>query len=148
MDRSELETDLNAKTQELQVEYAPYFRPVQLDSMLWNRYGPQDSVSAHADDETILGSNPTVVSLSLGETRVFKVGLNKNEKKHKKKEQNKTKPNAFVLKDGDLLMMCGTTQKYRVHWIDKLKKTISASSPPPPPPLRYNVTLRPDRTGE
>ncbi|MCH8245369.1 MAG: alpha-ketoglutarate-dependent dioxygenase AlkB [Bacteroidetes bacterium] len=36
-------------------------------------FGGQDSIGRHADDESELGVEPIVASVSLGETRVFRL---------------------------------------------------------------------------
>ncbi len=47
------------------------------NSMLANLYRDgHDSVAWHADDETSLGPNPTIASLSFGDTRNFEMRQN------------------------------------------------------------------------
>ena len=72
--RVQLNDELNRRTQTLQRKYAPYFRPIRVNSVLANRYkGPRDSISAHSDNEPLFGRNPTIISLTLGPPRVFKL---------------------------------------------------------------------------
>jgi alkylated DNA repair dioxygenase AlkB len=86
---------------------------VDFNSVLINLYrNQQDSVGWHSDDEPELGQNPVIASLSLGETRTFKL-------KHKTKKQEK--PLAIDLVHGSLLLMAGTTQACWLHAIDKVR---------------------------
>ena len=103
---------------------APYLGATRLNSALVNcyRHG-QDSVAWHSDDEPELGTNPVVVSLSLGEHRVFQL---RHKMDHKEKYQ-------ILLQDGDLLMMYGKTQHYWQHQIPKTRKQVGA---------RINITYR------
>lgn len=83
----------------------------RFNSVLINLYrDQQDSVGWHSDDEHELGRNPVIGSLSLGETRTFKL-------KHKSKKQEKQY--AFDLTNGSLLVMAGATQKHWLHSVDK-----------------------------
>jgi alkylated DNA repair dioxygenase AlkB len=88
---------------------------VRFNSVLINLYrDQQDSVGWHSDDEPELGRNPVIGSLSLGETRTFKL-------KHKTKKQEK--PLAIDLTHGSLLVMAGATQQCWLHAIDKERAT-------------------------
>ncbi|KNC96848.1 uncharacterized protein SPPG_07680 [Spizellomyces punctatus DAOM BR117] len=80
------------------------------------------SITYHADDESFLGPNPSIASLTLGGTRDFLM-------KHK---EDKSKKEKFVLEDGDLLVMQGTTQK---EWLHAIPKRATASP-------RINITFR------
>ncbi|MCG8671996.1 MAG: alpha-ketoglutarate-dependent dioxygenase AlkB [Pseudomonadales bacterium] len=85
------------------------------NSLLANYYRDgQDSVSWHADDETELGTNPVIASLSLGETRRFSL-------KHKHDKSFDTLH--LDLHQGDLLIMAGETQHHWLHQVAKTKKT-------------------------
>lgn len=79
-----------------------------------------DSVSWHADDETDLGENPVIASLSLGATRDFLL-------------RSGTRKTTLALRDGDLLVMEGDTQK---HWEHSLPKRKRCTEP------RINLTFR------
>lgn len=70
----------------------------------------QDSVAWHSDDEPELGRKPLVASVSLGGGREFQLRYkrDKNDKKY-----------AMTLSDGDLLLMCGKTQRHWQHQIPK-----------------------------
>ena len=95
------------------------------NSALINCYrGGQDSVAWHSDDEPELGKNPIVASLSLGETRAFKL-------RHR---YNSDLPiHKMLLSEGDLLLMYGTTQHYWHHEIPKTRKPVGE---------RINITFR------
>eukprot|EP01087_Luapelamoeba_hula_P006151 TRINITY_DN1625_c1_g1_i5.p1 TRINITY_DN1625_c1_g1~~TRINITY_DN1625_c1_g1_i5.p1 ORF type:complete len:434 (+),score=39.69 TRINITY_DN1625_c1_g1_i5:148-1302(+) len=67
-----------------------------------------DSINWHADDEKCLGPKPTILSLSLGATRLFKLRHNAT--------QSVIKIN---LAHGDYMSMSGTTQVYWQHAISK-----------------------------
>jgi alkylated DNA repair dioxygenase AlkB len=83
----------------------------RFNSVLINLYRDhQDSVGWHSDDEPELGHNPVIGSVSLGETRTFKL-------KHKRNRQEK--PLAIDLTHGSLLLMAGPTQECWHHAIDK-----------------------------
>ncbi|KAI9103260.1 hypothetical protein DFS34DRAFT_642108 [Phlyctochytrium arcticum] len=91
--------------------------------VLLNFYaGGSDSISYHSDDETFLGPNPTIASLSLGGTRDFLM-------KHKKE---KSRTEKFMLEDGDLLLMRGETQ---TQWLHAVPKRATAQP-------RINITFR------
>ncbi|RSK39217.1 alpha-ketoglutarate-dependent dioxygenase AlkB family protein [Mangrovimonas spongiae] len=82
-----------------------------------------DSNGWHADNEKELGKHPTIASLSLGASRVFKF-------KHKtlKKENHK-----LLLQHGSLLIMKGAMQEFWVHQIPKTKQHVGK---------RINLTFR------
>lgn len=73
----------------------------------WYRDG-QDTMGAHADDESELGSQPVIASLSFGATRTFKL-------KHKRTKQVCD----IELESGSLLIMAGTTQQFWYHSLPK-----------------------------
>lgn len=82
-------------------------------SVLLNLYNNgNDKMGWHADDEKELGENPTIASVSLGETRRFDI-------KHK---QNKDLHYKFELTSGSLLIMRGALQHNWVHQIPAQKK--------------------------
>jgi alkylated DNA repair dioxygenase AlkB len=87
----------------------------RFNSVLLNLYrNEQDSMGWHSDDEAELGAMPVIASLSLGETRTFKL-------RHKTRPQQKTI--AIDLTNGSLLVMAGTTQQFWQHGIDKERKS-------------------------
>lgn len=114
----------------------PWTQPVQMlrnrvselcesafNSVLLNLYRDgQDSMGAHSDDETELGRNPVIASLSLGATRDFVL-------KHRRTGQRIVLP----LPAGSLLVMAGTTQH---HWLHSLPKRSRVFTP------RLNLTFR------
>lgn len=93
------------------------------NSVLLNYYrNERDSMGMHSDDEPELGPQPAIASLSLGQARTFIL-------KHK---YNK-KTVRLELTDGSLLLMAGETQKYWLHGINKMTRTLQA---------RVNLTFR------
>src|SRR5690606_7487302 len=79
-----------------------------LNSVLANLYrNESDSMGWHADSERELGQSPTIVSLSLGETRRFWL-------------KHKTAPTVrLALGHGSLLVMRGSTQHFWKHSVPK-----------------------------
>lgn len=92
-------------------------------SALVNKYRDQkDSMGWHSDDEPELGSNPTIGSVSFGQTRNFEMRLGKGKRTF-----------YLPLYSGSLLIMKGSTQKLWQHRIPKSTKAMDA---------RINVTFR------
>ena len=86
---------------------------LEFNSVLVNYYRDgQDSMGWHADDEKELGINPTIASVSLGETRRFDIKHKQNPELHYK----------FELTSGSLLIMRGALQHHWVHQIPAQKK--------------------------
>lgn len=85
------------------------------------------SISPHSDDESFLGHNPCVASLSLGGTRDFVM-------KHKTKKD--VSAEKFALRSGDMVVMRGTTQANWLHSIPKRTGKTQTTS------ARINVTFR------
>lgn len=93
-------------------------------SVLLNLYSNgNDKMGWHSDDEKELGMNPTIASVSLGETRRFDI-------KHK---QNKDLHYKIELTSGSLLIMKGAMQHHWVHQIPAQKKVKNP---------RINLTFR------
>lgn len=83
------------------------------NSVLLNLYRDgNDKVSWHADDETGLGKNPTIASVSLGATRRFDL-------KHKEDPNHKLQ---IELNKGSLVVMKGALQHNWLHQIPVQKK--------------------------
>lgn len=79
------------------------------NSVLMNFYRDgNDSIGMHADDETQLGPNPVIASLSLGAARTFKMVHVATRTKRE-----------YVLSGGELLVMKGDTQAAWRHGIAK-----------------------------
>ena len=98
------------------------------NSVLLNLYrDEQDSVGWHSDDETELGENPVIASISFGDVRQFQF-------KHKTDGSQRL---ALDLTSGSLLLMRGATQHYWKHRIPKSKQAKSE---------RMNLTFRVIRT--
>lgn len=96
---------------------------VEFNSCLVNLYRDgRDSMGWHADDEPELGREPVIASLSLGDTRVFRM-------RHKETKTVVEIP----LEHGSLLVMSGLMQQCWVHEIPKTKKPVGQ---------RINLTFR------
>ncbi|MEM1112978.1 MAG: alpha-ketoglutarate-dependent dioxygenase AlkB [Pseudomonadota bacterium] len=95
------------------------------NSVLLNYYRDgRDSMGMHADDESELGPEPVIASLSLGEERTLRF-------RHKRR---KTEPGLDLpLPSGSLLVMRGTTQQHWKHGINKLRRPCGP---------RVNLTFR------
>ena len=98
---------------------------VQFNSVLLSLYrSGQDSLSWHQDDEPELGKDPTIASVSFGDTRSFQF-------RHKlRKELSKV---SIPLTHGSLLIMKGPTQRFWVHQVPKTSKPVGP---------RINLTFR------
>ncbi|MES2258805.1 MAG: alpha-ketoglutarate-dependent dioxygenase AlkB [Pseudomonadota bacterium] len=95
----------------------------RFNSVLLNYYRDErDSMGFHSDDETELGPDPAIASVSFGEARTFIL-------KHKRLP----KTVKLALGDGSLLLMAGALQHHWRHGINKEK------SPRGP---RVNLTFR------
>lgn len=97
----------------------------KFNSVLLNYYRDgQDSMGWHQDNEAVLGKNPLIASISLGEQRRFQL-------RHK---VDKTLPKVeCALGNGSVLIMSGQTQNYWQHQIPKTKKPVGE---------RINLTFR------
>jgi alkylated DNA repair dioxygenase AlkB len=94
------------------------------NSVLLNYYrNGHDSVAWHSDDETELGPDPLIASLSFGAKRKFEL-------KHR---NGKTQKINIELADGSLLLMGTGLQK---HWSHQLPKQPWVTEP------RLNLTFR------
>ncbi len=101
------------------------------NSVLLNYYRDgSDSVSWHADDETELGPNPIVASVSLGAERTLEFKLKFNLTTPKKQ---------IVLGSGSILIMGKTIQNNWLHQIPKISGTIDP---------RISLTFRNHQSGE
>ncbi|MFQ3340967.1 MAG: alkylated DNA repair dioxygenase AlkB [Flavobacteriaceae bacterium] len=99
-------------------------KPQSYNSVLLNLYRDgKDSNGWHSDNESELGINPVIASISLGEERFFNL-------KHKKLKEQKMK---LKLGHGSLLIMSG---EFQHHWLHQIPKTIRHISP------RINLTFR------
>jgi len=81
-----------------------------------------DTVGWHSDDESELGHQPTIASISLGETREFQL-------KHKVSKEKLS----IRLTSGSLLVMSGNTQHCWQHCVPRSKRVQSP---------RINITFR------
>jgi alkylated DNA repair dioxygenase AlkB len=95
-----------------------------LNAVLLNLYRDgQDSMGWHSDDESVLGRNPLIASLSLGGERRFDL---------RRKGQGRI-AHSLNLEHGSLLVMRGTTQHYWQHQVAKTRRPCAP---------RINLTFR------
>lgn len=98
---------------EIKKEIEKFIPDEDFTSVLLNLYNNgNDKMGWHADDEKELGLNPTIASVSLGETRRFDIKHKQNPELHYK----------FELTSGSLLIMRGALQHHWVHQIPAQKK--------------------------
>ena len=98
---------------EIKKEIEKFIPDEDFTSVLLNLYNNgNDKMGWHADDEKELGINPTIASVSLGETRRFDIKHKQNPELHYK----------FELTSGSLLIMRGALQHHWVHQIPAQKK--------------------------
>lgn len=94
------------------------------NSVLCNLYRDgSDSMGWHSDDETELGSEPAIASLSFGATRRFRL-------RHKSDPRSRLE---IDLQSGSLLLMAGATQRNYRHDLPKGRHVSGA---------RINLTFR------
>ncbi|MBL0739625.1 alpha-ketoglutarate-dependent dioxygenase AlkB family protein [Chryseolinea lacunae] len=97
---------------------------VRFNSVLLNYYRDgNDSVAWHADDETELGKQPVIASVSFGQMRRFDI-------RHKINHDRKY---SVRLENGSLLLMKGDLQQ---HWEHRVAKSTT------PMKARVNLTFR------
>lgn len=97
---------------------------ISFNSVLLNYYrNGNDSVTWHSDKESIMGSQPIIVSVSLGQVRSFDIRNKVNHKEHY----------SVRLEHGSFLLMKSGLQEYWEHRIAKSNKLMKA---------RVNLTFR------
>lgn len=105
---------------QLQIELNTKF-----NSVLINYYRDgSDHMSYHSDDEKELGLNPTIASLSFGETRSFQL---------RHKYDHNIKRVSLPVTNGSLIVMKDELQHF---WVHKISKTTKKIGP------RVNLTFR------
>ncbi|PWU10819.1 MAG: alpha-ketoglutarate-dependent dioxygenase AlkB [Verrucomicrobia bacterium] len=88
----------------------------KFNSCLLNLYHTgREGIGWHSDDETVLGSTPTIASLSLGAERKFSF-------RHKATKEIVS----IFLENGSLLVMSGITQAYWQHSLPKTQRVNSS----------------------
>lgn len=91
--------------------------------VIGNQYrSGQDSIGWHADNESSMGVNPAIASVSLGAERKFQI------------KAIGDKPTDFWLEHGSLLIMHPGCQSTHLHQVPKTKKLVGT---------RINLTFRP-----
>jgi alkylated DNA repair dioxygenase AlkB len=96
---------------------------VRFNSVLINAYRDgQDAMGWHADDEPELGDEPSIASVSLGQTRVLRI-----------RPRGGGPSQGIVLEHGSLLVMSGPSQAQWQHAIPRSRRPMG---------LRINLTFR------
>lgn len=104
----ELPQELKAVAQKITLFLKSKDIEAEFNSVLINYYRDgKDKIGMHGDDERQLGSFPVIASVSLGDTRLFKMRHNETREKIN-----------FELEDGHLFIMKGNTQNEWMHGID------------------------------
>jgi len=95
---------------------------MKINSCLINKYPDGNHyISPHRDSPSSFGSEPTIIILSLGDTRTLMF------------EHNENKENiSFDLESGSIFVMSGTSQKDYLHSLQKSDSTN----------VRYSLTFR------
>jgi alkylated DNA repair dioxygenase AlkB len=97
---------------------------IRFNSVLLNYYrDANDSVAWHSDRESVLGKNPVIASLSLGQVRSFDIRNKANHSEHY----------SVRLEHGSFLLMKAGLQEHWEHRIAKSAKPMKA---------RINLTFR------
>jgi alkylated DNA repair dioxygenase AlkB len=86
-----------------------------------------DSIGWHADNDSSMGPNPAIASISLGQMRLFQI----------KKIGSDAKPESIWLEHGSLLLMKPGMQQTHVHRVPKVTKGWCGE--------RINLTFRPHK---
>ena len=81
-----------------------------------------DSIAFHSDDEKFLGYNPSIASITVGQSRPFLL-----------KEKTTRQKQSFVLNHGDLFVMKNNCQNDYLHSVPKQKESLSS---------RFSITFR------
>ena len=101
---------------------------LSFNSVLLNHYRHgNDSMGWHRDNEKELGSQPVIVSVSLGTERLFLL----------RRYRSKTDKKALPLAHGSVLIMSGLLQQHWEHCLPKVRKSLAMSVGP-----RINLTFR------
>lgn len=118
------------------------------DALLVNWYCDRTQyISEHADDEKDLVPGAPIISISLGEERVFRIRTPKDKsqpkvadgsRKRKMSEQQRRPMCDIVMKDGTWLIMGGNFQQHFTHQVPK--GSVAAGAPVLG--LRVNLTAR------
>jgi len=99
------------------------FTGYQFNIVIGNQYrSGADSIGWHADNESLMGVDPAIASVSLGASRKFQI------------KPIGGKPTDFWLEHGSLLIMLPGCQSTHLHQIPKTKKLVGC---------RINLTFRP-----
>ena len=103
--------------------FVPEIEQEEFNSILLNRYrNGLDSIKPHQDSVPEFGENPTVICVSLGETRTIVFSRIDSQKEIE-----------IPLESGSILLMKGSTQKHFRHGIPKTSQEVGE---------RFSLTIR------
>lgn len=106
----------------------------RFNSLLCNFYRDgHDSIDWHSDDESTLGSSPTIASLSFGDSRLFEMRKKPNSNPGQPADYTYSQIVKVPLAAGSLLIMEGATQ---ADWQHRVPKEYHDRGP------RINLTFR------
>ena len=134
---TELQTSIQTIINSLNLNYLRITVPT-INSCLINKYRDNnDSIKPHRDSLSSFGTNPTIVGLSIGSSRILRLkriiydisNINEIKPDHSKQHLNLD----IELENGSLFIMAGASQKYFSH---EIKKTDHPCN------TRYSLTFR------
>lgn len=130
-----LQHDINDMCKDLMKTYTN-FNTVKFNSALINKYRNGNDYIPEHRDIVVMNQDPTIVSISFGQSRVFKINrilYDPNDvRKLDRDVKNQHFSKSWTLHHGDLFLMAGSAQKYFSHEI------LPDNSTQP----RYNITFR------
>lgn len=132
----EIQNEMQEKINEICKKYDFIEKPV-FNSCLLNQYRDgNDIIKMHTDNQNVFGETPTIVILSLGETRTLKFTrkiYNPDNIRTMKIDDTKKDLNIDIeMESGSILIMGGMSQRYWFHSIE----------PEENKKKRYSITLR------
>jgi hypothetical protein len=118
----EIQTLVYSKFSELSLDYSTIQNP-KLNSCLVNLYRDgNDSIKPHRDSPISFGFKPTIIGISLGETRTMNIQhIHFDDENIQSLKPNRDDNVSFTLQlhDNSMFIMAGASQKYFTHEIVK-----------------------------
>ena len=117
---------------------------IEFNSCLINRYDSGSNyIRKHRDSKESFGEYPTIVGLSLGGTRKidFTRIIYNADNPSSTKEDKEFQNFGFTLEPGSMFIMAGSSQKYFIHSIPKMKQD-KQDKQDKLDKLRYSLTFR------
>lgn len=107
------------------------------EACLINWYGPDAKMGLHVDSDEAARDAP-VLSVSLGDTAVFRVEVEERKTEPRNPKERARKTRSMRLESGDVVLLAGATRNAR-HGVDRI---LAGSSTLLNTPGRINLTLR------